>query len=95
MLWLAWAIPLIIIIIIWTINEFLRGRSKELIRGVLALFIFALCIVAFFVSGWIIGLLAFIGSFVLGALIRYPASLIAKNSSNMIVNLKKEQASFF
>ena len=53
-------------------------RLKEVISGVSALLIFALCIVAFFVSGWIIGLVALIGSFALGALFRYPVSLIAR-----------------
>lgn len=78
MVWLTWAIPLIVVIFVWTLNEFLRGRLKEVISGVSALLIFALCIVAFFVSGWIIGLVALIGSFALAALFRYPAFLIAK-----------------
>ena len=78
MIWLAWAIPLIVVIFLWTLNEFLRGRLKEIISGVLAFLIFALCIVAFFVSGWLIGLAALVGSFILGALLHYPASLIAR-----------------
>lgn len=78
MAWLSWAVPLVVVIFLWTLNEFLRGRFKDILSGVLALLIFGLCIVAFFVSGWIIGLVALIGSFVLGALFRYPAFQVAK-----------------
>jgi len=78
MMWLTWVIPLVIVTFLWTLNDFLRGRGKELISGVLALLTFALCGVAFIVSGWLVGLIALVSSFVLGALFRYPALLIAK-----------------
>ena len=77
MTWLFWAIPLAVFVFLWSLNEFLRGEMTQIISGVLALLIFGLVILAFFMSGWMFGLGALIGSFVLRALFHYPASVIA------------------
>ena len=73
-----WAVPLIVIVFLWTLNEFLHGKLKTAISGVLAILVFALCAIAFFLSGWLIGLFAMVGSFVLAALFRNPALWVAR-----------------
>lgn len=78
MTWLVWAIPLIITIFLWNLNEFLRGTLKRYINAGLALLIFVILGVAFFVSGWIIGLITVVGVAVLLAVLHYPALLVAK-----------------
>lgn len=75
--WLIWTIPLLAILFLWSLNEFMRGRFTQIISGVLALLIFGLILLAFIVSGWFLGLVALIGSFVLGAIFHYPAGLTA------------------
>lgn len=62
--WLIWLAPLVITIFFWSVNEYMRGRRSELISGFLAIVIFALIVVAFFHSGWLVGLIALTGSFV-------------------------------
>jgi len=78
MTWLTWALPLVTVVFLWTLNEFLRGRSKELISSVLAILVFGLVGLAFLVSGWKIGLIALVGAFVLGSLFRGPALALAR-----------------
>ena len=56
MAWIIWAIPLVIIIFLWSLNEFMRGKLTQIVSGILALMIFGLVIVAFFFSGWMFGL---------------------------------------
>ncbi|MFN0277647.1 MAG: hypothetical protein ACKVRN_03490 [Pyrinomonadaceae bacterium] len=77
MTWLTWAIPLVIVVFLWSLNEFMRGKLSQILSGVLALIIISLVIVAFFVSGWKFGLGALFSAFVLGALLNYPAGIIA------------------
>jgi hypothetical protein len=74
MTWLWWAVPLILVVYLWTLNEFLRGRLKELIAGVLAILIFLVVGIAFLVSGWKLGIAALSGAFVLSNLLR-PVAL--------------------
>jgi len=71
-------VPLVVLVFLWTVNEFLRGRLKPQISGILALLIFGFCGAAFFVSRWLVGFLALLGSFALSALFRTPALWIAK-----------------
>ena len=78
MTWLCWAVPLILVVFVWTLNEFLRGRLKEVTSGVLAVLIFLLVGVAFFISGWKIGIGALVGAFVLGNLLRPLALALAR-----------------
>ncbi len=75
--WLIWAIPLVIIVFLWSLNEFMRGKLTQIVSGILALTIFLLVVVAFVFSGWLFGLGALIGAFVFGALFHYPAGIIA------------------
>ncbi|MBC8030989.1 MAG: hypothetical protein H7Z16_12825 [Pyrinomonadaceae bacterium] len=77
-MWLVWAVPLVVIVFLWTLNEFLQGRLKAQISGVLAILIFGLCGMAYFLSGWLVGVLALIGSFALAALFRAPALWTAR-----------------
>ncbi len=70
MTWLWWSIPLVIIVYLFTLNELLRGRSKETISGILVLSIFLIVGIAFFVSGWLYALGALLGSFILTNLLR-------------------------
>lgn len=77
MLW-VWLIPWVVLVFLWTLNEFLRGRQKELIAGVLSTAMFGFVVVAFFVSGWKVGLGALLGSFVLSALFRPVALRVAR-----------------
>ncbi len=76
LLW--WAVPLVLISFLWTLNEFLRGRLKEVISGILALLLFVLVGVAFLFSGWKWGLAALFGVFLLGNLFRPLALTIAR-----------------
>lgn len=76
--WLYWTIPLTVIVFLWSLNEALRGKSKEIVAGILALFVFGLCVVAFFLSGWLFGLSALIGSFALANIFHYPATAVAR-----------------
>ena len=78
MIWIWWATPLILVVFLWTLNEFLNGRLKEVISGVLAILIFALVATAFFVSGWKIGIVALVGAFVLANLLRPVALAVAR-----------------
>lgn len=78
MTYLWWAMPLILVIWLWALNEFLRGRLKEIISGVLALLIFVLVGMAFFISGWKIGVAALVGAFALGSLLRPLALTLAR-----------------
>lgn len=78
MTWLWWAIPLVLIVFLWTLNELLRGSLKETISGILALIIFMLVGVAFFVSGWEAAVGALIGAFILGNLLRPLAIPLAR-----------------
>lgn len=72
-----WAIPLAILILLFTLNTFLRGGRKEQIEHTLTLLIY-LCIgMAFLLSGWKWGLLALASPFVLPLLLRGPILLIA------------------
>lgn len=77
-MWLVWAVPLVVIGFLWSLNKFLRGGQKVLISGVLAILIFGFCGVAFFLSGWLVRFLALIGSFALAALFRTPALWTAR-----------------
>jgi hypothetical protein len=77
-IWLIWAAPLIVIVFLWSLNQFLSGGWKTQISGVLAFLIFALCGIAFLISGWAMGLIALCGAFLLGALSHGPALFIAK-----------------
>lgn len=74
---LVWAIPLPVIVFLWSLNEFMRGRLTQIISGALALLILGFILTAFILSGWVYGLIALIGSFVLGAVFHYHAGLIA------------------
>lgn len=76
--WLAWVLPLIVVGFLFSLNEFLNGRLKEVTGGILALLGFGLCAVGFIFSGWIAGLAAFVGLFALVALFRYPAYRVAR-----------------
>jgi len=78
MIWLWWAIPLIVAVFLWTLNEFLRGRLKEITSGVLAILIFALVGMAFYISGWKIGIGALVGAFALSNLLRPIALTLAR-----------------
>lgn len=78
MTWLWWAVPLIVVVFLWTLNEFFRGRSKEITSGVLALLVFLLVAIASFISGWKIGVGALVGAFVLSNLFRPLALMLAK-----------------
>ncbi len=74
MTWLWWAMPLILLVFLWTLNEFLRGRLKEATSVVLAILVFAMIAVAFAVSGWRFGVGALVAVLVLVNLLR-PAGL--------------------
>lgn len=78
MFWLVWAIPLIVIIFLWSLNEFMRGKLTQIISIILAFLIFGLIAFAFLASGWAFGLGALIGSLILGAIFHFPAAVIAK-----------------
>ncbi|MEN6577590.1 MAG: hypothetical protein ABFD90_14690 [Phycisphaerales bacterium] len=78
MTWLWWAIPLILVVFLWTLNEFLRGRLKEVTSGVFAILILALVAIAFAVSGWKFGIGALVGAFVLASLLRPAALMVAR-----------------
>jgi hypothetical protein len=78
MTWLWWAVPLILAVFLWTLNEFLRGSLKEVTSGVLALLMFLLVGVAFFISGWKIGIGALVGALVLVNLLRPLALGLAR-----------------
>lgn len=78
MTYLWWALPLILVVFLWALNEFLRGRLKQIISGVLALLIFVLVGMAFFISGWKIGIGALVGAFALGNLLRPLALALAR-----------------
>ncbi len=75
---LWWAIPLILVVFLWTLNEFLRGRLKEIISDVLALLTFALVGTAFLISGWKVGIGALVGAFAISNLIRPLALGLAR-----------------
>jgi len=59
------------------LNTFLRGAWKLYIDCALGLFQVVLLILVFIFYGWKIGLLAFSGCFVLGAIIISPAAFLA------------------
>lgn len=73
-----WAVPLLILIFLFTLNTFLRGSRKEQTEYELTLLIF-LCIgLAFFLSGWTWGLAALASPFILPIMFRIPALLLAR-----------------
>jgi hypothetical protein len=78
MMWHWWAVPPILVVFLWTLNEFLRGHLKEVTSGVLAILIFALVATAFVVSGWKVGIGALIGAFLLANLLRPAALAVAR-----------------
>lgn len=78
MTWLSWVIPLVLVVFLWTLNEVLRGRLKEVTGGVLAILIFAMVAIAFVVSGWKFGIGALLGAFVLANLLRPAALAVAR-----------------
>ena len=78
MIWLIWAIPLLILVFLWRLNECLNGSLKEPTSGVLAICVFALCGVAVWISGWVAGLLALVGSFFVANLFHAPALALAR-----------------
>jgi hypothetical protein len=78
MAWLWWAVPHVGAVFGWTLNEFLRGSARVIISGAITWTIFGLVGVAFFVSGWKFGIGAFVGAFVLVALLCPLASAVAK-----------------
>lgn len=85
MLWLIWAIPLTIVVFLWTGNEYLQGLKKRSTRIALMRVWLALWVVAFLISGWKIALVASVCSILLiipfapiahiiaRRLIKYPA----------------------
>lgn len=75
---LWWAVPLAVVVFLWTLNEFLRGQLKEVASGVLALLAFAFVALAFFISGWKWGIAALIGAFALANIFRPPALALAR-----------------
>jgi len=78
MVWLLWSIPLIVFVFLWTLNDFLRGHLKEVANVILFMLITLFTVIAFFVSGWKIGMVTIIGVFVTAALFRAPALAIAR-----------------
>ncbi|GKT07172.1 hypothetical protein [Desulforhabdus sp. TSK] len=63
---------------LYTLNLYLRGRSKRVIEGCLGLAIVVSVTVSFFVLGWKWGLLALISPFILVGLSRPLARLVAR-----------------
>lgn len=84
---LGWAIPLGVVAVLWTVNEFLHGRLKPVVSGVLSLAIFGLCVVASFVSGWWAGPVALVATFALVNLVRAPALWLAQRLTGGYANL--------
>jgi hypothetical protein len=74
----VWAIVLAGIVFLFSINERLHGRLKQVIGGVLAIAIFGMCGVAVYLWGWLTGMGALIGAFALGALLDNPSLWVAK-----------------
>ncbi|MGH9340093.1 MAG: hypothetical protein ACRD1R_11035 [Acidobacteriota bacterium] len=75
---LWWAVPLAVFVFSWTLNEFLRGKLKETVGGVLALLIFGFVGLAFLFSGWLWGLGALVGAFILSNIYRPVALAVAR-----------------
>lgn len=78
MTWLWWAIPLVIMIFLWNLNEFLRGRQKVFIRVLFTIFIFVFMAIAFVISGWKIGIITVVGAFLLIIIFRAVSFSVAK-----------------
>jgi len=75
--WLWWTIPLVLLTFFWTVNEHLRGSLTQAVSGVLALMMFGCVIIAFVYSGWMIGLGALVGTFILINILRPAARSVA------------------
>jgi len=78
MKWLWWAIPLAIMTFLWTLNEFLRGRLKVVLSGILTILIIVIVAIAFVISGWKAGIAAIVGAFLLIIIFRPVALSVAK-----------------
>jgi hypothetical protein len=78
MMWMWWAIPLACAVFIWSLNEHLRGLYKEAISGVFAIAILGLLIIAFIISGWLIGLITIAATFILLNLMRPVTQAVAR-----------------
>lgn len=73
-----WATPLVVVVFLWTLNEFLNGRLKTVLSSALALGIFLLSGLAAAISGWKAGVAALLGSFILSNLMRPLALGLAR-----------------
>ena len=62
---LAWAIPLVILAFLFSLNQFLHGLWKETISGCLRLLMIGCCLLALLLSGWKVGLFALVSVFLL------------------------------
>ncbi len=78
MTWLWWAVPLSLVVFLWTLNEYLRGSLKRLLSGILALLMFSLVGIACVISGWLAGIGALVGAFALINIFRPFALAVAR-----------------
>jgi len=63
---------------LWTLNEYLQGRLKEVASGIFTLLILVFVAIAFVISGWIVGIGALVGAFVLVIILRPVALAVAR-----------------
>ena len=77
MKWFYWLIPLFGIAFLWRVNEWLNGRAKRQISGVLILAGLLICVLIMRSSEILFGGIAFFCFFLSAAFFHYPAEIVA------------------
>lgn len=77
MKWFYWLIPLFGIAFLWRVNEWLNGRSKRQISGLLILAGLGICAFIIRTSEILFGAIAFFCFFLSAAFLHYPAEIVA------------------
>jgi len=71
--WLFWAVPLVALTFLFTLNDVLRGSRKKQTEFVLTNLIFGCIGLALFLSGWKLALVAIAVPFIMPIFFRFPA----------------------
>ena len=59
-MWYLWAVPIVLVVFLWALNEHLSGHLKDVTSGVLIWTVVGLIVAAFIVSGWKAGALSLV-----------------------------------
>ena len=89
MKWLYWAIPLLVVAFLWQVNDWLNGRAKRQISGMLIIVGLVICAIIARTSEMLFGFIAFFCFFLFAAFLHYPAEIVARGLNSLLSNFKR------